>query len=79
MATAAVADAKVALHAPLASPEEAVDMQVEAAGPSEGEDEDLYTALKTLQRQLEFLEIQARSDLHPPAPITLLLSAIVSG
>ena len=36
-------------------PEEPVDMELET--PQE-EDEDLYTKLKTLQRQLEFYEIQ---------------------
>ncbi|KAF5831688.1 26S proteasome regulatory complex [Dunaliella salina] len=36
--------------------EELSDMQVDAALPSQ--DEDLYTRLKTLQRQLEFLDIQ---------------------
>jgi hypothetical protein len=37
--------------------EQPTDMEVEAAGE---EDDDLYTRLKTLQRQLEFFEIQAR-------------------
>ena len=41
----------------LAEPEPE-DMEVEAPGEAE---EDLYTRLKTLQRQLEFFEIQASS------------------
>jgi hypothetical protein len=45
----------------LPPPEEPVDMDLEA--PQE-EDEDLYTKLKTLQRQLEFYEIQV-----PSAPL----------
>ena len=40
-------------------PEEPVDMELEA--PQE-EEEDLYTKLKTLQRQLEFYEIQVHSQ-----------------
>ena len=36
---------------------EPADMEVEVPGE---EDDDLYTRLKTLQRQLEFFEIQAR-------------------
>ena len=35
------------------------EMQLDSAQP-DGEPEDLYTQLKTLQRQLEFYEIQAR-------------------
>lgn len=38
-------------------PEQPADMEVEVAGE---DDDDLYTRLKTLQRQLEFFEIQAR-------------------
>ena len=38
------------------------DMQVDSAQPDGEPDEDLYTQLKTLQRQLEFYEIQARRD-----------------
>lgn len=41
-----------ALSVPPASP------QVDPAEMGAEEDEDLYTKLKTLQRQLEFLEIQ---------------------
>ncbi len=37
------------------------DMQVDSTQPDGEPDEDLYTQLKTLQRQLEFYEIQARS------------------
>ena len=40
------------------APEEPLDMELEA--PVEKE-EDLYTKLKTLQRQLEFYEIQVHS------------------
>ena len=36
------------------------EMQLDSAQP-DGEPEDLYTQLKTLQRQLEFYEIQARA------------------
>ena len=41
-------------------PEDGERMQVDTAAPAiEGRpEEDLYTRLKTLQRQLEFLEIQ---------------------
>jgi hypothetical protein len=38
----------------------AASMDVDAAPASGAESEDLYTRLKTLQRQLEFLEIQVR-------------------
>lgn len=38
--------------------DEAMEIEVEATFE---EDEDLYTNLKTLQRQLEFYDIQARS------------------
>ena len=39
-------------------PEQPADMEIEVAGE---DDDDLYTRLKTLQRQLEFFEIQARA------------------
>ena len=45
----------------LPAPEEPVDMELEA--PAE-EDEDLYTKLKTLQRQLEFYEIQVLQHIY---------------
>jgi hypothetical protein len=54
----AVAKAVKDLNAPSTSALEAERMQVDSAG--EPADEDLYTRLKTLQRQLEFLDIQAR-------------------
>ena len=44
--------------------DQAEDMAVDATGPStEAADggDDLYTRFKTLQRQLEFLEIQVRT------------------
>lgn len=41
--------------APKAVPAELTEMEVDAVEDAE---EDLYTKLKTLQRQLEFLEIQ---------------------
>lgn len=46
----------------LSEPEEV--MQVDSVVPP-NQDEDLYTRLKTLQRQLEFLEIQVR-HMKPP-------------
>jgi hypothetical protein len=55
--SAAVATAKATDIKP-AEVEEA--MQVDAAG-LDSTNEDLYTRLKTLQRQLEFLEIQVSS------------------
>ena len=39
--------------------EQPADMEIEVTG--EDVDDDLYTRLKTLQRQLEFFEIQART------------------
>ena len=54
--SAAVATAKATDVRP-AETEEA--MQVDTAG-SDVVQEDLYTRLKTLQRQLEFLDIQVR-------------------
>jgi hypothetical protein len=56
--SAAVATAKATDIKP-AEVEEA--MQVDAAG-TDSNNEDLYTRLKTLQRQLEFLDIQVRSS-----------------
>ena len=44
------------------------DMQVDSAQPDGEPDEDLYTQLKTLQRQLEFYEIQARPCCRASAP-----------
>jgi hypothetical protein len=45
---------------------------VSASAAVTAEEEDLYTRLKTLQRQLEFLEIQARRAVltlaFPPHP-----------
>ena len=38
----------------------AASMDVDAQPSTSAETEDLYTRLKTLQRQLEFLEIQVR-------------------
>lgn len=58
--SAAVATAKATDVRP-AEAEEA--MQVDAAGPDVAQ-EDLYTRLKTLQRQLEFLEIQVCAYLY---------------
>jgi len=55
--SAAVATAKISDVKP-AETEEA--MQVDASG-IDSAGEDLYTRLKTLQRQLEFLEIQVSS------------------
>ena len=40
-------------------PEQPADMEIEVAGE---DNDDLYTRLKTLQRQLEFFEIQARTS-----------------
>lgn len=44
--------------------EEQMDVDVQASTPAAAE-EDLYTRLKTLQRQLEFLEIQVGIMLAP--------------
>jgi hypothetical protein len=44
--------------------EEQMDVDVQASTPAAAE-EDLYTRLKTLQRQLEFLEIQVGIMLTP--------------
>lgn len=41
--------------------EEGDKMQVESVVPGVREEEDLYSRLKVLQRQLEFLEIQVRN------------------
>ena len=49
--------AAVAVLPPVKLPGES--MQIDQASTTET-DEDLYTRLKTLQRQLEFLDIQAR-------------------
>lgn len=56
----------------LAALEEPVDMEVEVG--VEEDDEDLYTRLKNLQRQLEFYEIQVcclQLDLLSPVHLTL--------
>lgn len=39
---------------------EHMDLDAAASSNTQGGEEDLYTRLKTLQRQLEFLEIQVR-------------------
>jgi hypothetical protein len=53
----------VAPAAAVAAPSKADAMQVDAGGgPTTAEEEDLYTRLKGLQRQLEFLEIQVRFE-----------------
>jgi hypothetical protein len=50
----------MAAAAPATAPATKADaMQVDAAGaPASAEEEDLFTRLKGLQRQLEFLDIQ---------------------
>ena len=55
--SAAVATVKASDVKP---PEDGDRMQLDTV-VMEGTEEDLYTRLKTLQRQLEFLEIQVRS------------------
>ena len=54
-----MATAKIMRPQKVAEPEPAAAMQIDAAEPDDGEG-DLYTRLKTLQRQLEFLDIQVR-------------------
>lgn len=49
---------------PLSKAPEAMDV---SAGSEAAEGEDLYTRLKTLQRQLEFVEIQVCFGRSPPA------------
>lgn len=69
--SAAVATARPADVPASQRAEAGEQMQVDTARDGDGAEEDLYTKLKTLQRQLEFLEIQVRppdrSTQAPPA------------
>ena len=62
MATAKAADVQVRQQ-----DDAAEQMQVETSVAAAEGDEDLYTKLKTLQRQLEFLEIQVGLAAAPRA------------
>lgn len=62
---AAVAGPVAAAAPATAAPSKADAMQVDAAhAPATGEEEDVYTRLKGLQRQLEFLDIQVSFGLR---------------